>query len=80
MVYVHAIAGNPLASRFVYPQNPADAKQWAIAMLSNKLDAYLAFNKTFPGFGGFIPWFLANETTMRPTLDWVNRVPALDNG
>ena len=80
MVYAHAIGGNQLAARFVYPQNPGGAQQWAISMLSAKLDAYLAFNKTFPGYGGFIPWFYANETKMRPTADWENRVPALDNG
>lgn len=80
MIYTHVIANNTLAARFVYSQNPSDAQQWAISMLSSKLDAYLAFNKTFPGYGGFIPWFYANETAMRPTTDWQNRVPALDNG
>ena len=81
MVYAHAIAGNELAASFVYPQYPAGAQQLAIALLSSKLDAYLAFNKTFPGYGGFLPWFLANDTNnMRPTSDWENRVPALDNG
>jgi len=45
-----------------------------------KLQTYLQFNKTFPGYGGFLPWFLANGTEIRPTLDWVNRVPGLDNG
>lgn len=80
MVYAHAITGNPLAARFVYPQAPEDSAQWAAAMLSAKLKAYLTFNQTYPGFGGFIPWFLANGTTMVPTSDWVNRVPGLDNG
>ena len=79
MLYAHAIAGNPLAARFVYPYT-GGAAEWAVAMLSNKLKAYLAFNETFPGYGGFIPWFYANETNMRPTTDWENRVPALDNG
>ena len=80
MLYTHAIAGNQLASRFVYPQNEADAASWAVAMLSSKLKTYLTFNDTFSGYGGFIPWFYANETAMRPTTDWENRVPALDNG
>jgi hypothetical protein len=79
MVYAHTIAGNPLAARFTYPA-VGGAVQWAVAMLSNKLNAYLRFNMTYPGYGGFIPWFYANETDMRPTTDWEHRVPALDNG
>lgn len=80
MVYTHALAGNKNAAAFVYPQNPSDAPEWAAAILNTKLQTYLAFNQTYPGFGGFLPWFLANETAIRPTGDWVNRVPALDNG
>jgi hypothetical protein len=80
MVYAHAIAGDARAARFVYPQVPEDAAQWAAAMMSTKLQTYLQFNATYPGFGGFLPWFLSNETEIQPTSDWVNRVPALDNG
>lgn len=80
IVYTHAVAGNRQAATFVYPQNPSDAPLWAAAILNTKLQTYLAFNETYPGFGGFLPWFLANETSIRPTADWVNRVPALDNG
>lgn len=80
MVYAHAIAGDQLAATYVYPQNPSDAPEWAVAVLTSKLRTYLTFNSSYPGFGGFLPWFLANETTIRPTSDWVNRVPALDNG
>ena len=80
MVYAHAIAGDPRAALFVSGQSPSDAPGIAAAILTKKLQTYLAFNKTYPGFGGFLPWFLANETTLQPTSDWVNRVPALDNG
>ena len=48
--------------------------------MSLKMETYLKFNETFPGFGGFIPWFLADEKEIQPTADWVNRVPGLDNG
>jgi hypothetical protein len=41
---------------------------------------YLEFNKTFPGYGGWLPWYLQNGSApLMPTDDWVNRVPALDN-
>lgn len=80
MVYAHAITGNPKAARFVYPQNLSQAPHEAVAILTTKLHTYLEFNKTYPGYGGFLPWFLSNETNIQPTSDWVNRVPALDNG
>lgn len=80
MVYAHAIAGDSRAARFVSPTAPEDAPSIAAGIMSQKLEAYLKFNETYPGFGGFLPWFLSNETDLQPTSDWVNRVPALDNG
>lgn len=80
MVYSHALAGSPLAARFLSPDNPGNAPKIAFTIMQLKLKTYLEFNKTYPGFGGFLPWFLADEEKIKPTLDWVNRVPALDNG
>ncbi|KAF2727161.1 putative GPI anchored protein [Polyplosphaeria fusca] len=80
MMLTHAISGDSLAARFFTPDQPKDATNFAYAILKRKLEAYLKFNETYPGFGGFLPWFLSNETELRPTWDWVNRVPALDNG
>jgi hypothetical protein len=80
MLYAHAIAGDPRAARFVYPLAPEIAPEIAAAIMRLKLKTYLKFNQTYPGFGGFLPWFLSNETDLQPTSDWVDRVPALDNG
>lgn len=80
MVYAHAIAGDPRAARFVYPLAPEDAGEIAAGILTLKLKTYLEFNRTYPGYGGFLPWFVSNATQLQPTSDWVNRVPALDNG
>jgi hypothetical protein len=80
MVYAHAVAGDLRAAQFVYPQNVLDAPLMAAGYLSLKLQTYLKFNQTYPGFGGFLPWFLANDVDIQPASDWVNRVPALDNG
>lgn len=53
----------------------------AIDIMSRKLAAYQAFNQTYPGYGSFLPWFLQNGSQpLNTTSDWVNRVPALDNG
>jgi hypothetical protein len=48
--------------------------------METKLQTYLKFNETYPGFGGFLPWFTSSTQDITPTWDWINRVPALDNG
>jgi hypothetical protein len=80
MVYVHALAGDSKAARFLSPDSPQSAPQIAYDTMKLKLSTYLQFNATFPGFGGYLPWFLADSPALKPTYDWVNRVPALDNG
>ncbi|KAH7420027.1 putative GPI anchored protein [Cadophora sp. MPI-SDFR-AT-0126] len=80
MLYTHALAGSKDAARFLSPDDPKNASDIAFEIMSLKLKNYLKFNESFPGFGGFIPWFLGDEKEIRPTDDWVDRVPALDNG
>jgi hypothetical protein len=80
MLYAHAIAGSPQAARFLSPNNPGAAPAIAINIMTLKLQTYLQFNKTYPGFGGFLPWYTGDSQNIVPTWDWVNRVPALDNG
>lgn len=80
MLYAQAIAGNEGAAQFLSPEDPNAAPDIAAGFLEKKLETYLEFNSTNPGFGGFIPWYVANATPIEPTFDWVNRMPALDNG
>jgi hypothetical protein len=80
MVYAHAVAGDARAAQFVYAEALVDAPLIAAAYLSLKLQTYLKFNDTYPGYAGFIPSFLANTTNIEPTSDWLNRLPAMDNG
>ncbi|KAJ5881865.1 uncharacterized protein N7529_000537 [Penicillium soppii] len=80
MLYTHAINGSPGAARFLSPSNTAAAPEIAASIMQTKLQTYLKFNETYPGFGGFLPWITADSQDLTPTLDWVNRVPALDNG
>jgi hypothetical protein len=49
--------------------------------IAAKLDAFDAFNASFPGFGGWLPW-VANDGVAPLALlnGWTDRVPALDNG
>lgn len=80
MLYAHAIAGSADAARFLSPNNPLAAPAIAASIMDTKLQTYLRFNETYPGFGGFLPWFTSSSQYLTPTWDWNNRVPGLDNG
>lgn len=80
MLYAQAISGSQGAARFLSPDKPSAAADIAVSIMEKKLKAYLNFNQTYPGFGGLLPWFNANEQELSPTADWVDRIPALDNG
>lgn len=80
MLYSHAVAGSKKAARFLTPDDLSKAPRFAASILKRKLQTYLRFNETNPGFGGFLPWMMTSGSQVSPTWDWVNRVPALDNG
>lgn len=80
MLYAHAISGSAEAARFLSPSNPSAAPGIAASIMDLKLQTYLRFNETYPGFGGFLPWFTSSSQDISPTWDWNNRVPGLDNG
>jgi hypothetical protein len=52
----------------------------AVDILQRKINTYIKFDATYPGFGGFLPWYDVNDTGMVPTPDFASRVPSLDNG
>ncbi|KAG8423949.1 hypothetical protein J3458_000793 [Metarhizium acridum] len=80
MLYARAIAGSKKAARFLTPDDPTKARKLAASIMKTKLRTYLQFNESYPGFGGFLPWMTTSKRQPSPTWDWVNRVPALDNG
>ena len=80
MVLAQALAGDASAARVVSPNAPAQAQEVAYGIMKTKLATYLAFNETYPGFGGILPWYNNTNPTIEPTSDWVDRVPGLDNG
>lgn len=80
MLYTHAVAGSADAARFLSPDDPAAAPGIAASIMDTKLQTYLRFNETYPGFGGYLPWFMSDGVDLTPTWDWNNRVPGLDNG
>jgi hypothetical protein len=53
----------------------------AMDQLERKVAALERFNKEFPGYGGFLPWFTVNASgSLVPLGGWEQRIPALDNG
>ena len=67
-------------AQLLISSNSTEARQTAIEILEHKISSYEEFNREYPGYGGFLPWFAVNDSGMVPTWDWVNRVPSLDNG
>ncbi|KAF4975734.1 hypothetical protein FZEAL_7510 [Fusarium zealandicum] len=80
MLYAQAIAGSKEAARFLTPDSLDTAPKFAASIMKTKLNAYLRFNQTYPGFGGFLPWIKTDVHNIRPQDGWDNRVPGLDNG
>jgi hypothetical protein len=82
MLYAHAISGSADAARFLSPDKPSAAPKIAADILEVKLKTYLKFNDPDPGWGGRLPCFqnAYGSDSIEPTWDWVNRIPALDNG
>ncbi|KAF9470832.1 hypothetical protein BDN70DRAFT_939397 [Pholiota conissans] len=73
MVLAHVIQGDARAARWILAAHGGgsdveEARGLAINILKQKWNTYSAFNQTYPGFGGFLPWFAhAGET---PTDDF----------
>lgn len=80
MVYAQAISGSKEAARFLTPHDLSAAPKFAASIMETKLETYLRFNETYPGFGGYLPWIKTDVQDIRPQGDWDNRVPGLDNG
>jgi len=70
---------SPAAQNLYSHLNPSEI---IISILTKKISSYERWNKQYPGFGGFLPWYQVNDTgaVLFPTGQWVNHVPGLDNG
>ena len=58
-----------------------DVQSYVIDQLTKKITAYEKWNSTYPGFGGYLPWYNVNDDDGMALLpNWNNAVPGLDNG
>ncbi|MCM8760916.1 MAG: hypothetical protein NC933_02095 [Candidatus Omnitrophica bacterium] len=80
-VQVKVLMGNEYAVQLAGSGDRALAKNVALSILRMKIASYENFNSRYPAFGGFLPWIkVTPEGLIEPTSDWVERLPALDNG
>jgi hypothetical protein len=81
-LWVKALEGDPSAQRLLTPDpaHPESAVARAIDVLTAKISTYERFNREYPGFGGFLPWYEVKDGHIEPARGWGDRVPSLDNG
>ncbi len=74
--FFKAVSGDPKALIFT------GGRQSALALLKTKMQGYMQFNRTYPGYGCFTPWvgFAANGSLTPIDAYWASNVPGLDNG
>jgi hypothetical protein len=76
---IKAITGDERARLLFADGDEEKTEMLALQVLKGKLDSYNSFYERYPGYGGFLPWFLAGAE-MVPTDDWTGEIPGLDNG
>jgi hypothetical protein len=77
-----ALNGNPYAQNFVKSSIQGQKQSlddYIVTILTNKINSYEDFNRRYPGFGGYVPWYSIVNGKMELLWDWTDRVPSLDN-
>jgi hypothetical protein len=82
ILLVKALEGDPTARALLTPdpRDPQLAVGVALDVLRRKIAAYRQFDRDYPGYGGFLPWYKVEHGKVAPTDGWTDRVPGLDNG
>jgi hypothetical protein len=75
---------NELARIFFNSSLPSswtsDLTSFIIDQLTKKITTYENFDRKYPGFGGYLPWYHVNDSGISLLSNWDNSVPSLDNG
>lgn len=66
MLLSRVIEGNPLAVKWILSAGDGGsdvekARRVAVDILQKKWTSYSQFNATYPGFGGFLPWYVSRR-------------------
>jgi hypothetical protein len=79
-----ALLGNSFAQEFVLSSSgrqysdsislSQDAKKFSISLMARKMASYLAFNASYPGYGGFMPWVQTVGGKLLPADGWDSQV------
>lgn len=81
MILAKALAGNEAASIFVMRNMTivrSEVRDKVLSALELKLDTYEKWNRDYPGYGGYIPWYSNKDSGVTPMPAWTSSVPALD--
>uniref|UniRef100_A0A7E4W8T6 Ldi domain-containing protein n=1 Tax=Panagrellus redivivus TaxID=6233 RepID=A0A7E4W8T6_PANRE len=59
-----------------------NVKDYVLDVLKRKLASYNGWDKQYPGFGGYLPWYSVTDDGMKllEHEEWKSAVPSLDNG
>ena len=57
-------------------------RELVLDILARKMASFEAFNATYPGFGGFLPWYKTTDHGIKVLENerWAHEAPSLDNG
>ncbi|MHB2027171.1 MAG: hypothetical protein ACYCPQ_11160 [Elusimicrobiota bacterium] len=82
ILLIKALQGQRTAQLALSPDpNDLDkAAEAALTVLKAKIGSYEKFNREYPGYGGFLPWYRTRGKRIVPERQWQRRAPALDNG
>lgn len=85
MLLTQAIAGNTQATQLIAYKDPPWPVEAAVNqsrdILTQKLDTFYQVNKTWPGYGGFLPTLYTDtDTGIQLHPEWKGRVSAIENG
>jgi hypothetical protein len=76
---IKALAGDSRAALVVAGGDESKARALSAEILEKKIDSFIEFHRKYPGYGGFLPWFVSGKE-MEPTADWRGKICGLDNG
>lgn len=72
MALAHVISGDEKAARWILAAHGSGtdvrkARSVAMEILEKKWQSYTGFNATYPGFGGFLPWWVIENIYVSDT-------------
>lgn len=78
-ILTKALLGDPFLALVVSPHDPTQAPLVALDILAKKIKAYQIYLQDYPGFSGYLGWFVSGPRA-HPATGWSKAFPTLDLG